>query len=71
MIKIGMDARTNSHFDEATPSFSIPDPPTSAFFGQLLFASGEVHILHSYLPEAIGIRGHPFVVNGVKRNVSP
>ena len=55
----------NSHLNEVTPGFGIPDPPMSAFVGQLMLASGEVHVLHGYLLEAVSIRSYPFVINSV------
>ena len=45
MIKIRMNTRVDSRMDEATPGFSIPNPPMSAFVGQFMLTSGEVHIL--------------------------
>ena len=65
VIKIGMNTRVNPRLDETTPGFSIPDPPTSAFVGQFMLTHGEVHVLHGYLPKAVSIRGHPFVINSV------
>ena len=65
VIKIGMNTQVNSRLDETTPDLGVPDPPTSAFVGQLVFTSGEVHILHGYLPEAVSVGSYPFVVNGV------
>ena len=65
VVKIRVDMRVNSHLDETTSDFGIPGPPTSAFIGQLLLASGEVHILHSYLLEVVSICSYPFIVNGV------
>ena len=55
----------DSRLDETTPGFGISDPPMCAFFGQLMLPSGEVHILHRYLLEAVSIRSHPFIVNSV------
>ena len=65
VIEVGVNARMNSRLDEPTPGLSIPNPPSCAFIGQLLFASGEVHILHSYFSKAVSVRRHPFVVNRV------
>ena len=65
VIKVRMDMRVNSRLDEMTPGFGIPNPPMSAFIGQLLLASGEVHIFHGYLPEAVSICSYSFVMNSV------